>query len=129
MGAGMPMAMLSPFTGHPLADLRETDRGYQLCVDLPGMKAKDIELTIRGDMLYVSGEKAEESHNGQGAGMGSYRFSERRFGRFERGFALPQGADRSGIEARFEDGVLRIEIPAAPDGEQAQTIPVRGRGQ
>jgi HSP20 family protein len=125
MGAGMPLAMLSPFTGHPLADLRETDRGYELCVDLPGMKAKDIELTMRGDMLYVSGEKAEESENGQG----SYRFSERRFGRFERGFALPPGADRSSIEARFEDGVLRIEIPAAPEGEEPRTIPVRGRGQ
>lgn len=120
---GMPMAMLSPFIGHPLADLRETDRGYELCVDLPGMKAQDVELTVRGDMLYVSGEKAEESQNGQGA----YRFSERRFGRFERGFALPPGADRSNIEARFEDGVLRIEIPAAPEGEQAQTIPIEGR--
>jgi HSP20 family protein len=118
---GMPLAMLSPFTGHPLADLRETDRGYELCVDLPGMKAQDIELTMRGDMLYVSGEKAEERENGQGL----YRFSERRFGRFERGFALPPGADRSNIEARFEDGVLRIAIPAAPEGEQTQTIPVK----
>lgn len=127
--AGMPLAMLSPFTGHPLADLRETDNGYELNVDLPGMKAQDIELTIRGDMLYVSGEKAEESQNGQGAGMGAYRFSERRFGRFERGFALPPGADRRNIQARFEDGVLRIDIPSSPDGEQAQTIPVKARGQ
>jgi HSP20 family protein len=120
--AGMPMAMFSPIGGHPLADLRETGRGYELNVDLPGMKAKDIELTVRGDMLYVSGEKAEESVDGQA----SYRFSERRFGRFERGFALPPGADRGKIEARFEDGVLRIAIPVAPEGEQGQTIPVRG---
>jgi HSP20 family protein len=123
MPAGMPLAMLSPFTGHPLADLRETDRGYELDVDLPGMKAQDIELTIRGDMLYVSGEKAEEHQDAQG----TYRFSERRFGRFERGFALPPGTDRANIEAGFEDGVLRIAIPATPENEQAQTIPVRGR--
>jgi len=118
---GLNGGLLSSLGAHPLADLRETDRGYELAIDLPGMNAQDIELTIRGDMLYVSGEKAEAQQQGQG----SYRFSERRFGRFERGFALPPGADRSGIEASFEDGVLKIDIPAAPEGEQAQTIPVR----
>ena len=121
--AGLPMAMFSSFSGHPLADLRETDSGYELAIDLPGMKAEDIELTIRGDMLYVSGEKAEQQQEGQG----TYRFSERRFGRFERGFALPPGADRSKIEAGFQDGVLKIEIPALPEGEQAQTIQVKAR--
>jgi len=127
--AGLPLAMFSSFSGHPLADLRETDRGYELAIDLPGMKAQEIELTIRGDMLYVSGEKAEEARGDQGAGTGAsaYRFSERRFGRFERGFALPPGADRSKIEASFQDGVLKIEIPATPEGEQAQTIPVKTR--
>jgi HSP20 family protein len=124
--AGLPMAMLSPFTGHPLADLRETDDGYELCVDLPGMKAQDIELSIRGDMLTVSGEKVEENQGGQGTGVGAYRFSERRFGRFERAFTLPPGADRAGIEASFQDGVLKIEIPASPEGDQPQTIVVKG---
>jgi HSP20 family protein len=123
MHGGLPMAMLAPFTGHPLADLRETDDGYELCVDLPGMKAQDIELQIRGDMLMVSGEKSEDSQGGQG----SYRFSERRFGRFERAFALPPGADRAQIEASFQDGVLKVLIPTSPEGEQPQTIPVKGR--
>jgi HSP20 family protein len=123
MQGGLPLAMLSPFTGHPLADMRETDQGCELSVDLPGMKAQDIELSIRGEMLVVSGEKADEHDGGQGA----YRFSERRFGRFERAFALPPGADRNGIQATFEDGVLKVQIPISPEGEQAQTIPVRGR--
>jgi HSP20 family protein len=122
MQGGMPLAMLAPFTGHPLADMRETDQGFELCVDLPGMKAQDIELSIRGEMLLVSGEKAEENQGGQGA----YRFSERRFGRFERAFALPPGADRSKIEASFQDGVLKVQIPASPEGEQAQSIPIKG---
>jgi len=121
MQAGLPLAMLAPFTGHPLADMRETDQGFELCVDLPGMKARDIELQIRGDMLLVSGEKAEEQNGGQGG----YRFSERRFGRFERAFALPPGAERSKIDANFEDGVLKVEIPVSPEGERAQTIRVR----
>jgi HSP20 family protein len=123
MPGGMPLAMFSPFTGHPLADMRETDRGCELSVDLPGMKARDIELSIRGEMLVVSGEKTE----GRDGGQGGYRFSERRFGRFERAFALPPGADRNGIEATFEDGVLKVEIPISPEGEQARTIQVKGR--
>jgi HSP20 family protein len=123
MHGAMPLAMFSPFTGHPLADMRETDQGCELSVDLPGMKARDIELSIRGEMLVVSGEKAEQQDGGQGA----YRFSERRFGRFERAFALPPGADRSKIEASFEDGVLKVAIPISPEGEQAQTIQVKGR--
>jgi HSP20 family protein len=120
--AGMPLAMLAPFTGQPPADMRETDRGFELSVDLPGMKAQDIELSTRGDMLIVSGEKADEREGGQGA----YRFSERRFGRFERAFALPPGAERDRIDATFQDGVLKVQIPISPEGERAQTIKVKG---
>ena len=123
MPGGLPLAMLAPLTGQPLADMRETDRGFELNVDLPGMKSQDIELQIRGEMLVVSGEKAEQSDGGQGA----YRFSERRFGRFERAFTLPQGADRSKIEASFQDGVLKVDIPVSAEGERAQKIQVRSR--
>jgi len=123
MPGGLPLAMFAPFTGHPLADMRETDRGFELNIDLPGMKPQDIALEVRGEMLVVSGEKAEDNYSAQG----SYRFSERRFGRFERAFALPPGADRASIQANFQDGVLKVEIPVSPDGEQAQTIPIKGR--
>jgi HSP20 family protein len=101
--------------------MRETDRGFELNVDLPGMKSQDIELQIRGDMLVVSGEKAERTDGGRGA----YRFSERRFGRFERAFALPPGADSAKVEASFRDGVLRVDIPVSPEADQARTITVR----
>ena len=127
MHGGLPLAMFAPFTGHPLADMRETEQGFELDVDLPGLKAQDIELSIRGDTLIVSGEKAEEKKGGQVGGTGAYRFSERRFGRFERTFALPPGADRARIEASFQDGVLKVQIPVSPEGEQAQTIPVKGK--
>ena len=121
-----PLAMFSPFAGQPPADLRETDRGYELCVDLPGIKAQDVELSLQGDTLRIAGEKAEEERGGQGNGQAGYHFSERRLGRIERAFSLPPGADRSRIEARLQDGVLRIEIPVSPEGQQAQIIPVKG---
>ncbi len=122
MRGGLPMAMLAPFTGHPLADLRETDQGFELCVDLPGFKPDEITLVLRADNLVVSGERAEESEGRHGV----YRFAERRFGRVERTFALPPGAERDNIDATFQDGVLRVKIPAPSGGDPGQTIPVKG---
>ena len=122
MRGGLPMAMLAPFTGHPLADLCETDQGFELIIDLPGLKVDEISLILRGQTLIVSGEKAEERTGVHGA----YRFAERRLGRFERTFDLPPGAKREGIDAVFEDGVLRVRIPASPDGEPSHPIKVRG---
>jgi HSP20 family protein len=119
---GLPLAMLAPFTGHPLSDLRETAKGYELTVELPGLKPDDIDLSLRGDVLILSGEKAEENDGEQG----TYRFSERRLGRFERVFALPPGADRAHIDASFQDGLLRIAIPYLPEGEQGRPIDIKG---
>ncbi len=69
----------------------------------------------------VSGEKADSMDGKEGA----YRFSERRFGRFERVFPLPPGADRSRIEASFQDGLLSIAIPTSPEAEAAQPIRIK----
>jgi HSP20 family protein len=117
--AGM---LLAPFTGQPLADLRETDTTLELRVELPGLKADDIQLALRGDTLMVSGEKAEEIDRSQGG----YRVSERRFGRFERSFLLPPEADRSKINASFADGLLKVTIAKSPDAAEARSIPIRG---
>jgi HSP20 family protein len=116
-----PFSMLATLTGHPAADLRETDQGFELNVELPGLSAEEVDLSLRGDTLVLSGEKAGQAEGGQGA----YRFSERRFGRFERSFPLPAGADRSRIEASFQDGLLRISIPTSPEAEQAQPIRIK----
>lgn len=117
-GAAFPAA----FTGQPVADLRETEQGLELAVELAGLKPDDIDLSLRGDSLVLSGERAEES-NGK---AGAYHVSERRFGRFERSFPLPAGADRSKIEAKFQDGLLRVAIPISPEGQADTPIPVKG---
>jgi HSP20 family protein len=117
--AGM---LLAPFTGQPLADLRETDTALELCVELPGLKAEDIELAIQGDTLLVSGEKAD----GVDRGEGGYRVSERRFGRFERSFLLPPDADRGKIDASFNDGLLKVTIAKSARAAEAKAIPIKG---
>ena len=106
----------------PAADLRQTKDALELCVELPGLKPDDIDLSLRGDLLVLSGERADGSQGQDGA----LHFSERRFGRFERSFPLPPGADRSKIDASYQDGLLRVTIPLSADGPQEQSIPVKG---
>ena len=62
---------------------------------------------MRGDLLLISGQKAEEKEDASCA----YRISERRFGRFERGFPVPADVDRNRIAASFRDGVLTVTLP------------------
>ena len=120
--AASPMNLLGAFGAQPLADLRETGDGYELCVELAGLKAENIDLSLHGETLVLSGEKADERQDDQGG----YRFSERRFGRFERVFALPPGADRTRIDASFQDGLLRVTIPLLAEGEAAKPIQIKG---
>jgi HSP20 family protein len=107
--AARPMAAINTaaLMGLPPADLRETDKAYELAVELPGMAKDDIEVAIDRDALIVRGQKAEHSNDGGCA----YRVSERRFGRFERAFPLPDDIDRGRIGATFKDGLLAIDLP------------------
>ncbi len=114
--------LLAPFSGQPLADMHETDTGLEISMELPGLKPQDIDLTLRGDALVVSGEKADHTERSEGA----YRVSERRFGRFERSFLLPPGADRNAIEAQVADGLLKVTIGKLPGAQEPKSIPVNG---
>lgn len=96
--------------GLPPADMKETGTAHILAVELPGLTRQDIDLSIDGDALVVTGQKAEETDDASA----TYRVSERRYGRFERSFPLPPDVDRSRIEAQFKDGVLKITLPKSP---------------
>ncbi len=96
--------------GLPPADLKETDQEMRLAIELPGLAREDIDISIDGDALVVCGHKAEESQDASA----TYRVNERRYGRFERIFPLPPEVDRNKIEARFQDGVLKITAPKDP---------------
>ena len=124
LGAASPFAgmMMASISGQPLADLRETDETLELRVELPGLKADDVDLALKGDTLLVSGEKTDEVEQG----VGGYRVSERRFGRFERAFLLPPEADRGKIDASFSDGLLKVTIAKAKAATEPKAIPIKG---
>ncbi|MGD2056567.1 MAG: Hsp20/alpha crystallin family protein [Gammaproteobacteria bacterium] len=91
----------------PAVDIRETDDGFTLAADLPGVDRKDVVITVDDGVLTFQGERASETR-GQDAG---YRRRERASGKFLRRFSLPDGADSDNISATVTNGVLEIRIP------------------
>jgi HSP20 family protein len=130
MGAGLPGSMGAGLSGSmgglASTDIHETDKEYRLTVELPGLKPEDVEVSLEGDALRISGEKSQETE----ATRGAYRVSERRFGRFERSFPLPADVDAERIQAEVRDGLLRVTLPKRADATQGRRrIDVRGAGQ
>lgn len=108
----------------PAVDVAEDDKAFRITAELPGMSEKDIDVTISGDMLTIKGEKREEKEEK----APNYYVSERRFGFFQRSFALPDGVDRDKIEAKFENGVLTLTLPKTPEAvKQQKKIEVKAK--
>jgi len=100
----------------PAIDLVESGQEYRITAELPGMEARDIELSVSDDALTIKGEKREEEEER----TGNYHLSERRFGSFQRALPLPRGVDRDRIDARFEKGVLTIVLPKTAEAAARQ---------
>lgn len=104
----------------PRVDIRETEQGYEVTAEVPGLRPEEIEVTLNGDVLILKGEKKEERKETEGG----YHLVERRFGTFYRSFRLPEPVDRSHLAATHKDGVLRVTLPKA-QGEQTTKVEVR----
>lgn len=93
----------------PMTDIDEADDHFLLTLDIPGMKKEDLNIEVHNEQVIVSGErKQEESRKG---------YSERRYGRFQRAFALPTHVDASKIEAQYADGVLKVYVPKSEEAK------------
>ena len=99
-GPGMPLPT-------PAVEMTETAKTYKINIEVPGMDAADIEVSIEDDMLVISGEKKEEREEKEEG----YSFSERSYGAFERRIGLPAAAVTDGIKAKVRKGVLQITLP------------------
>jgi HSP20 family protein len=98
----------------PSVDVFERDGSLIVKADVPGLTAKDIEVTVTEDGITISGERAEEKEVKE---KDFYR-SERSYGRFVRQLPLPAGADRNNADASFKDGVLEICFPLKEEAKQ-----------
>jgi HSP20 family protein len=95
------------WTGVPAVDIAESDKAYEITAELPGMDEKNIEVKLVNGTLTIKGEKQEEKEEKKK----DYYLNERRFGSFERSFAVPESVDETKIEAAFKKGVLTVTLP------------------
>lgn len=110
----------------PEADVVEAENEIRVVVELPGMKAEDVNVDLENNVLTISGEKREERTEGDDRGD-TWHLSERRYGKFSRSFVLPREVEQERIEARFEDGVLHVVIPKSEKARRRR-IEIGGGG-
>jgi HSP20 family protein len=103
----------------PPTDVSEDKDGLQITMELPGVRSEDVKLSLENNVLTVRGEKRQESEE-QTDRVHRY---ERSYGTFERSFALPSTVDPEKVDARYENGVLVINIPKA-ERARPREIPV-----
>ena len=90
----------------PDMDIVEEKDKYFIRADIPGVEKKDIDISVSGDVLTISGQKKEDSNVKEG----TYRHLERCYGAFSRSFTLPDYVDRETIDASFKNGVLELSL-------------------
>ncbi len=105
----------------PSFDVIEREDAYLVKADLPGVSESDLDVSVTGNQLTVSGaRRAEERGEGD-----SYYVAERLHGEFSRTFSFPNQAAMDDIEARLESGELTINVPKRAEA-QPRKIPIGG---
>jgi HSP20 family protein len=104
------------FTGwSPALDLYETGDHFVAVVELPGMRKEDIDISLHDGTLTISGERKNESNNGETA-----QRTERYVGTFRRSIALPTRVDANKVNATYQDGILKVTLPKAEEAKPKQ---------
>ncbi|HZR72482.1 Hsp20/alpha crystallin family protein [Bradyrhizobium sp.] len=102
----------------PAMDIVDKDNAFEITAELPGLDAKNIELSLSDNVLTVKGEKNEEKEE-----KTKDRYvSERRYGSFRRSVQLPAGVDAGKIEANYKSGILTVTLPKSAEAQKKQTV-------
>jgi HSP20 family protein len=95
----------------PAIEVFEKEDKFVVKAELPGMKEEDIDISVVGDTLTIKGERKAESEVKEE----DYYCCERSYGAFSHSIAVPSDVDAKKIEASYEDGVLEVSLPKAPE--------------
>jgi HSP20 family protein len=115
----------TPLAGHrfyPAVDVTENENDIVVKAEVPGCKADDIDISVHGNTLTISGEKKAEQEKKE---KGFYHL-ERSYGSFRRDLTLPTDVDPTKVDAACKEGVLTITLPKA---ERAKAVKVKVKGQ
>lgn len=91
----------------PAVDVEKTDEGYVITAEMPGMRKKDIHVTVNDGILTLLGRRetvAEEKRK-------NFLRKEQFVGTLRRQLALPEGVDMTAVRASYQDGVLTVTLP------------------
>ena len=91
-------------------DIRETEKGFELDIDLPGFKKEDIQAQLKDGYLTISAQKAVNMDQKDEKGT-RYIRRERYNGSCSRSFYVGEAVTEEDIEAKFENGILQLSIP------------------
>jgi HSP20 family protein len=104
----------------PAVNSWEDEKSYHVELELPGFDKKDLEISVHGNVLEISGERSEEKDENT-----TWHRRERYVGRFSRKLRFPAGADHSKVEAHYENGILTVVLPKA-ETAMPRKIQVKG---
>ena len=117
-GAGLP----NVFGGGdfaPLVDVAETEEEVVVKAEIPGIEAKDLDITMLGDTLTIKGEKRSEKEEKDK----NFHRIERSYGSFSRSVEVPSSVDPENVSADYKDGVLTIRLTKREE-EKGKSIKV-----
>ncbi len=123
----MKKALYGKHASHEMkTDVRETDSGYEVDIDLPGFKKDEINIQLDNGYLSISAAKGLDKDEQDKEGK--YIRKERYAGSMSRSFYVGNAITQDDIKAKYESGILRLSVPkkAAEEIESAKRIAIEG---
>ena len=108
-------------------DVKETENGYDVSIDMPGVKKEDVKAELTDGYLTISASVNQD--NDEKDAEGRYIRRERYSGSFSRSFYVGEDVTQEDIKARFEDGTLKLSVPKKeqqPQVEEKKYIAIEG---
>lgn len=118
---------VSPFVSSMVApsfkvDISEDEKAIYIDADMPGIKKEDVKISMDDDVLTICTERSHEEEEKKK----DYHRIERTYGSMSRSFTVGENVDSDNIDARYDNGVLRIQIPKRePEKKKAKEINVK----
>lgn len=95
----------------PTVNVSETPKEYKLELAAPGLERKDFKIEVEDHCLCISAEKEEEKKEKEG----DYTRREYSFNSFSRSFTLPENVKENAIDAKYENGILKLVVPKSKE--------------
>ncbi|MBW8334743.1 MAG: Hsp20/alpha crystallin family protein [Prolixibacteraceae bacterium] len=103
----------------PSVNIREDENGFEVDMAAPGFEKKDFKIELLNNLLTISSEKKVETETKEGQQFTRQEFS---YQSFSRSFTLPNTVEGEKIQAKYENGILKVAIPKK---EEAKPKPVK----